>query len=243
MATDDPFVGKWRFSTKKSNYNGLRIRYEKAGEHSYKFYDANEVAHEKIADGKEHPGEMGNTYLVRQDNATTWIFITKEPDGTVLNTTRKVTNNGRTMTATWHDTKPDGKVETGWGEWRRIGSGQGLEGTWENTGKGEDNSTTEMVVTPYDSDGLTFSNPSDKEHQSIKFDGKDYPDIGPQVTKGSVASATRIDSRTIEEIDKIDGRVVDKQEIKVSSDGKTMTQTIHPTTNGSKTVTNVWERF
>src|SRR5215469_10060816 len=113
MATDDPFVGKWRFSTKKSNYNGLRIRYEKAGEHSYKFYDANEVAHEKIADGKEHPGEMGNTYLVRQDNATTWIFITKEPDGTVLNTTRKVTNNGRTMTATWHDTKPDGKVETG----------------------------------------------------------------------------------------------------------------------------------
>ncbi len=61
----------------------------------------------------------------------------------------------------------------------------------------------------------------------MKFDGKDYPNVGPNVPAGLVSSARRVNGRTLEITDKSNGKVAGTQEIQLSSDGKTLTMTVH----------------
>jgi hypothetical protein len=73
----------------------------------------------------------------------------------------------------------------------------------------------------------------------VKFDGKDYPNVGPNVPAGSTSSARRVNGRTLDQqtldqhtlelTGKFNGKVTNTQEIKLSSDGKTLTMTVHAT--------------
>jgi hypothetical protein len=78
------------------------------------------------------------------------------------------------------------------------------------------------VTTTYKSNGddLTMSTPAG-EGYTAKLDGKDYP------YKGSFSydavSLKRINDRTIEETDKLDGKATQVSKMSVSTDGKTLT--------------------
>jgi len=61
----------------------------------------------------------------------------------------------------------------------------------------------------------------------VKFDGKDYPNVGANAAPGSVSSVRRVNQHTLEVTDKFNGKVADTQEIKLSSDSKTLTMTVH----------------
>ena len=60
-----------------------------------------------------------------------------------------------------------------------------------------------------------------------KFDGKDYPDQGPKVAKGSVSSGRRVNERTLELTHKINGKTTATEQIELSPDLKTLTMTVH----------------
>jgi len=89
------------------------------------------------------------------------------------------------------------------------------------------NSVFVLQVRPYEGDGLSFIDPSEEETKNVKFDGKDYPNLGPNVVPGSASSVRRVNERTLEMTDKIDGKVMDAQQIELSSDLKTLTMTVH----------------
>ncbi len=59
----------------------------------------------------------------------------------------------------------------------------------------------------------------------MKFDGKDYPETGPNVAPGSASSGHRVNEHTLELTDKVQGQVIDTMQLKVSADGKTLTLT------------------
>ena len=61
----------------------------------------------------------------------------------------------------------------------------------------------------------------------MRFDGNDYPNVGANVPTGSASSARRVNEHTLEVTNKLNGKVTDTQEITLSSDGKTLTMTIH----------------
>jgi hypothetical protein len=89
-------------------------------------------------------------------------------------------------------------------------------------------STSEQVdtvyvvqVRPYEGDGLSIISSSEGVTKNLKFDGKDYPNAGPDVKM--LSSAQRVNESTIKLKDKIGGKVVDTQEMNVSQDGKTLT--------------------
>jgi hypothetical protein len=63
--------------------------------------------------------------------------------------------------------------------------------------------------------------------KSIKFDGKDYAAQGPNLPAGYATSNRRLSDRAVELTDKIDGKVLDTQQVEVSTDGKTLTITTH----------------
>jgi hypothetical protein len=62
----------------------------------------------------------------------------------------------------------------------------------------------------------------------MRFDGKDYPDVGPDVLPGSASSGRRVNEHTLEITDKIQGKVMDTRQIELSPDLKTLTMTVRP---------------
>lgn len=89
------------------------------------------------------------------------------------------------------------------------------------------NSVFELQIRPYEGDGLSFITPAEGSTENMKFDGKDYPNLGPNVAPGSASSGRRVNERTPEMTDKIKDKVIDTQQITLSPDGKTLTMTVH----------------
>jgi hypothetical protein len=84
-----------------------------------------------------------------------------------------------------------------------------------------------LQIRPYDGNGLSFIR-SSQDTRNLKFDGKDYPVEGPGLAKGSTSSARRVDERTLEVVEKVNGEVTRTEWRELSADLKTLTRTIHP---------------
>ena len=90
-------------------------------------------------------------------------------------------------------------------------------------------SPDEWEIQAYEGDGLSFNTPAYKDTLSMKFDGKDYEEKGPNVAPGSMSSGKRVNAHTLEVTDKMKGEVMDHTKFEVSTDGKTLTLTVHGT--------------
>ena len=89
--------------------------------------------------------------------------------------------------------------------------------------------TGEWDIEAYDGDGLTFNTSAYQDTLSMKFDGRDYEEKGPNVAPSSASSGKRVNSHTLEVTDKVKGEVMDHTKFEVSLDGKTLTLTIRET--------------
>jgi hypothetical protein len=90
------------------------------------------------------------------------------------------------------------------------------------------NSASVLQIRPYEENGLSFIQSSGDVTRNVKFDGKDYPNVGRRVAEGSTSSARRVDQRTLEVTDKVKDKITKTEQIELSSDGKTLTRTVHP---------------
>jgi len=57
----------------------------------------------------------------------------------------------------------------------------------------------------------------------VKFDGKDYPASGPTIPAAFTLALKRVDARSFEMTQKVGGKVVYRDTMTVSADGKTLT--------------------
>jgi hypothetical protein len=76
------------------------------------------------------------------------------------------------------------------------------------------------------------------EEWVVKFDGKDSPITGAPIANLMI-NAKRIDARTYESVEKVDGEVFGTWTVRVSSDGKTLTMTQNGFDGQRKQVSNV----
>jgi len=89
---------------------------------------------------------------------------------------------------------------------------------------------------------LTFNTPAYQDVLSMKFDGKDYEEKGPNVAPGSASSGKRINAHALEVTDKVKGEVMDHTKFELSPDGKTLTLTIH-NAGQAKPLTLVYDKM
>lgn len=83
------------------------------------------------------------------------------------------------------------------------------------------NSVFELQIRPSEEDGLSFMNPAENSAKNMRFDGKDYPNQGPDVAPRSASSGRRVNERTLEITDKINSKIRDTQQVELSPDLKT----------------------
>ena len=83
-----------------------------------------------------------------------------------------------------------------------------------------------MQIQPYEGDGLSVANPSQKTTQGVKFDGKDYAIQGADLPAGYTCSAHRPGERSIEMTHKFKSKLIDSRQVQLSADSQILTVTV-----------------
>jgi hypothetical protein len=225
-AANDPFVGKWKLDPAKSNLSD-EMKVAAAGDNRYTFDFGAGQTETIVVDGTDQPGLFGTTLSVTADAPDTWKVVRKKDGRTMLTGIWKLSADGKTLTDTFRANQPDGTLTSLDYVYTRATAGSGFVGTWQSTSE-KINSSFEIEIQPYGGDGLSFVTPAQKTTKSLKFDGKDYPSQGPNVLSGSASSAHRVNERHLEMTDKVEGKVIDTQQVEVSPDSNTLTMTVQP---------------
>ena len=223
-AANDPFVGEWKLNPARSKLTA-QMKVESVGANKYVF-DFGGGSETIVVDGADQPGNFGSTLSVTVEGPGTWKVIRKKDGRMLITATWKLSKDGDTLTDDFTGIEPNGSTFNLNYVYKRTAGSSGFAGTWESTSETV-NSVFVLQVRPYEGDGLSFIDPSEEETKNVKFDGKDYPNLGPNVAPGSASSVRRVNERTLEMTDKIDGKVMDAQQIELSSDLQTLTMTVH----------------
>jgi hypothetical protein len=224
----------------KRKFAREQTKIEDLGGNKYKSISGN-VSDMITADGNDQPVHFGRTISITPEGANNWKMVIKK-DGKILSSmTHTLSEDGKTQTIKGTETKPDGTTSDFNVVSKRVGSGSGWGGTWESTDV-KFSSPDEWDIEAYDGDGLTFNTPAYPDTVSMKFDGKDYEEKGPNVAPGSMSAGKRVSAHTLDVTDKVKGEVMDHTKFEVSQDGKTLTLTIRET-DQPKALTIVYDKM
>ncbi len=222
-AADSPFVGQWKLNPAKSKLiDEMKVESLGGNRYSFDFGGGPMVA---PTDGSDQPGSFGMTIAVSADGPEKWTVVRKK-DGKVLVTgIWTLSDDGRKLNDHYSSVRPNGGTTSLDYVYERRGDGDGFAGDWVSTSE-QVNSEFKLQVKPLGDEGLSFVTPGGAGTRNLKFDGKDYPNVGA-VLEGLTSAARQVDERTLELTDKYGGKVTDTQDVSVSGDGKTLTMTVH----------------
>jgi len=218
-----PFLGTWKLDPSKSRMpDEMKIQRKGANKYAFDFGGAEESI---VVDGSDQPGAGGTLVSVRATAPDTWVVARKQGGRLLLNATWHLSNDGRTLTDDYREFESDGSMLSMDYVYQRAGGGSGFAGDWQSI-KETMNSPFLMEVKPFDGDGLSFVFQSQRKTKNVKFDGKDYPNEGPNASRGATSSIRHVGERSLVITDKYSGKVTDSEEVVLSSDLKTLTMTV-----------------
>jgi hypothetical protein len=223
-AANPTFVGDWKLDPSKSKLTDV-MKVESVGTNQYAF-NFGSGPETIVVDGTDQPGSFASTLSVAAAGPDTWKVMRKRNGHMIVSATWNLSEDGGTLTDHFTGFNPNGSTYTLDYVYKRKAGGSGFEGEWVSTSETV-NSVVLMRVRPYEGDGLSFIDPSAQVTRNVKFDGKDYPNLGPNVTPGSTSSLRGVNERTLEMTYKINGKLLYTQEIELSSDSNTLTMTRH----------------
>lgn len=224
-AASNPFAGTWKLNPGKSKLTD-QMKVEAAGPNKYTFIFSGDNSETILADGTDQPGIFGTTFAVTVLSPNQWKVVRKTAGHITISAIWDLSSDGKTLTDNFTGYRADGSTNNLLYRYTRTAGTSGFAGTWESISE-QVNSSYEMQVETFEDDGLSFINPAQKITKSIKFDGKDYAAQGPNLPEGYATSGRRLNDLGIELTDKVNGKVLDTQQVEVAPDGKTLTITTH----------------
>lgn len=224
-AAKDPFVGNWKMDKSKSHFTGLQVRIKALGGNKY-IINTGDTSDTIVANGKDQPVHFGNTESLTGVGPKVWKFVVKRNGRELGHSTWTLSQDDKTINVQGVAQAADGSTSRNHIIFKRMAGTTGFAGEWD-TAKVDFGAPQELDIRPYDSNGLSIISPHQRETDSMKFDGKDYPDRGPNVAPGATSSGRRVDERTLEITDKVKGKVTDTTQFKLSPELNTLTLTVH----------------
>lgn len=238
FAASNPFAGTWFFEPAKSDLRGQLLHIYAAGPSQYRLEFADKSSVVLPEDGTVVPSPMGGTASIKRLNENSWRFSTKKSAMETISTF-VVSADKNTMKCTVEEILANGAKTSATSSWHRMGTGTGLAAEWAMTNFNADTSWSarEMRIEALSPNGLSIGYPANRWRVDFQFDGKDYPEIGPNATKGSTVAGKRINSLTFALDGKLNGKPWDFTEYKVSESGKTLNLRYHDL------VTDKWQSY
>jgi len=223
---NDPFVGKWKVNPSKSVPTD-QMKIDVAGPNTYALNFIHGQTETIVADGTDQPGMKGTTFAIIVEGPNNWRVIRKKEGHMLISATWMLSADANTLTDAFTGYRPDGSHETLHYVYERTAGESGIPGPWISVSEGM-NAVIELEILPYNGDGLSLHSAAAQLTKNIKFDGQDYPDVGPNVAAGTTSSGRRVNARTLEVTDKFRGKVTDIRRIELSRDLETLTITVRP---------------
>jgi hypothetical protein len=187
-AANETFVGDWKLNPSRSKLTDM-MKVESLGRNKYTF-NFGGGPETIVLDGTDQPGGFGSTLSVAAEGPGNWKVIRRRNGHMLLAAIWNLSPGGSTLTDNFTDMNPDGSTYNLNYVYRRKGGGAAFAGEWVSMSETV-NSVVLTQVRPYEGDGLSFIDPSAQVTKNVKFDGKDYLNLGPNVTPGSTSSLRR----------------------------------------------------
>ena len=224
-AAENPFVGNWKLNGSKSRLpDEMKVKKVSANKYAFAF-EGGAYGETIVTDGTDQPGIFGTTFSVAVEGPNSWKVVRKT-DGKILITANwKLSQDGNTLDDDFTLMQPDGSKFNVYYVYKRTAGGPGFDGTWESTSE-KVNSVVELQIQPYESDGLSFIMAGEGTVKNLNFDGKDYAYERPNVKAKFASSIRRVDALTLAITDKVDGKVANTEEVKLSPDHNVLIMTI-----------------
>ena len=222
-AKGDPFVGDWKLNPARSKLTDV-MKIESLGANKYLF-NFGGGPQTIVVDGTDQPANLGSTLSVAAEKPDTWKVIRKRDGRVLISAVWNLSEDGSTLTDHYTGFDANGSPHTLDYVYKRKAEGSGFAGEWVSTSETV-NSVVTLQIKPYD-DGLSFIEPSISLTRNLKFDGKDYPNSGPNATPGVTSAMRRVNEHALEIAQKINGNLLSTQTIELSSDLNTLTITRH----------------
>jgi len=223
-AADAPFVGEWKLNPSRSALAD-QMKVESVGGNRFGF-DFGGGIETVIADGTDQPGIGGTTLAVTVQGPDA-LKVVRKKDGRVLLTANwKLSSDGSALSDDFTSLAPDGTASNLKYVYKRTTPASGFAGTWESASVAV-NFALVIRIQPYATDGLALVSPYSDKPRNLVFDGKDYPNLSSNASPGSAYSARRVSDHIVEFTDKLNGKIMDTQQLMLSPDGKTLTLTVH----------------
>jgi hypothetical protein len=240
-AATDPFVGTWVYNAQKSPKPTIKYAIKDIGSGRYSLTGSTGITVEIKADGVSIKTSTGATVSFRKLDDHDWEMV--RDDGQKMVRTYNISPDDKTLTL--HDVFTGGtgdNYETTT-KYVRLSPGNSIFGEWQSTSMEEktNGEGLKLIISPFETDGLSFSVPAHRHLSEMKFDGKMYPDDGAGDTKGNSSSGKRVNDHVLEIDGQVNGKPEDSEEFKVSDDGKTLTIVSRPA-NSSAVFTMVWDK-
>jgi len=220
-AADAPYIGKWKVNAAKSQMTGEAISIEKlsSGDMQY-HYDVEGFAYNFNLDGKEYPLPDGGTTSWAAIDAKTWQ-VTNRRNGRI-SATYRIVLYGDTLVFESKRSKANGGTSDETAKAIRVSGGPGFVGRWKISAVTKPAVGT-MEIAPNGTDGVTLTSSESGAVCKAKLDGKDYPLTGPFVGTGNTYAFKKMGSRSLEIVEKLNGKLMYTDNVSVSEDGKTLT--------------------
>jgi hypothetical protein len=222
-ATDYPYGGTWRLNMERSDFAETTVTYALSPQGQIRVTTSGQSYIAQL-DGKDYPALFGGTAAWKAIDAATWETAFKQNAKLISTATTRLSRDGRSLSVNLKGPKPSGGTFDSTRIYERASGGPGLSGAWKT--KSRPVGTPDVVeLVPAGPDGLTITFPGDREHCAAKFDGADYPMVGPIAQPGLTLALRRISARSFEVTGKQDGKPLFVFTYTVSNDGRTLTQT------------------
>jgi hypothetical protein len=220
--TDHPYGGTWRLNMERSQFAETTVAYALCAEGQIQVITSGQTYSAQL-DGKDYPALFGGTAAWKAIDAATWETAFKQNGKLVSTATTRVSTDGRSLSVNLKGPKPSGGTFDSTRIYERVSGGPGLSGAWKT--KSRPVGTPDVIeLMPKGPDGLTISFPGDREHCAAKFDGADYPMVGPIAQPGLTLALRRTSARSFEVTGKQDGKPLFVFAFTVSNDRRTLTQ-------------------
>jgi hypothetical protein len=223
-AADAPFVGEWKLNASKSTLAD-QMKVESVGGSKFGF-DFGAGVETVVADGTDQPGIGGTTVAVTIEGPDALKVVRKKDGRVVITANWKLSADGSALSDDFTSHAPDGTAANLKYVYKRTTAASGFSGTWESASVAV-NFALVIRIQPYDGGGLALISPYSDKPRNLVFDGKDYPNMSSNASPGSAYSARRVSDHIVEFTDKLNGKIMDTQQLMLSADGKTLTLTVH----------------
>jgi len=227
-----PFDGTWKTnpSQAKRSHKPMVFYISQGWYHCVSCTPAYDVQ----ADGQDHAvtGHAFDTVSVTVVDPHTFSFVSKIGGKVVVESTRTVSADGKTLTMkiTDHPKNSDGAIVH---EIEATRSGMAPAGVHATSGdwivvKETGNASPHLITYKVTGDSISMSDTIGQSY-TAKFDGADYPVSGAY--SWDAVSLKKINDHTIEKTDKHDGKVINVSKLTVSGKSMTIDVTAEPSGN------------